>query len=1283
MKKALSFWLFIFPLFTSLYAQSDLSNQLFQRGVNLYNQGKYAEAIPIFEQTQMLDESELPESSSRRNYSKLWIASCYCQLGDTAKAREAEPYAYMAPPVDRRLTIESDQLNELGQYFLAAGNYEEAINYFKQCAEIEHKVLGNHNFYANSLGMIANCMINLEKYTEAKSLLRTSSSIYEKSKNLYGYYQNLDMLSWCHCALNELDSACVNYDEIWQGYTALHDTLYAASARLSLIQCMQERGDNLDKSMIAPLDSIISIFAQAPEIGVHSLNYANALFEKAVILYSCGEPEAENIFKKTKEIWEENGVYNNYDYDRVLYYILGCSFFLHNNEDSYKMAAELRTKFEQDGLTLTKEYLDIIHIGVLSGRAKGLITLEKAIEEERLIMRIAHENIGTDNEYYVRSLQFIAYSLFLNNDKRQAMQLGVEALDIVEHTNEQLMPQTVALVFSLMAYLYADLMDAEKASSMFNRAYQVYQEYNLPYNEDYLLLLSQITGFFYHINKWDESIAAGEQLLSLFNIYKWPYTWYSIYTLLSLQTVYLIVGNTQRAHELLSEVEQAFQSNPSLREDNSIYSFFLTTKSNIKLLDGDVDSALSVANEFKRLADLEDVTDSDFKNQCRYSAYSIISQCYQAKGDIKSALKCLQELQDINYITDENEQHESYSYIISELINSIGKIAGGKYDEASKQIRNAMMQFKQLKHMGDYNQMYLNLLTTLIICSWQSGDRSTLMDAIVEQNTFLRGFVRSHFQTMTYQERFDFWDKHENWFNTQLPNATIQMPNDTLLREAYDAMLLSKGLMLNSEIEVKLLIDENKDKEVQQLYAQLAQNKLLLSNSNGINRQQKDSLIEAIRREEKDLMYLLSDKLGDYTRRLDVTWDQVCHQLNDDDVAIEFMRSPISPDSIYYSALVLRSNYDSPHLVPLFVETQLQEIIGEDFYTSEAASRLIWESLENELLGASRVFFSPIGLLYSLGIEYLPFHDGKISDKFSLYRVSSTREITFQQKKSIHETATLYGGIDYDADASSLVESNQSMNIATSKGYRPRGATDRMAIRDITPLPETLTEIEQINTTLTDNNIEVSLFKEKQGTEDCLKAQSGLHPTYLHIATHGFFWDEEQSRDYSDLAFLQQALLWSAMDGHTNLVQEDRMLTRTGLLFAGANNTLQGIETPSNIDDGILTAQEISLLDFRGTNLVVLSACETGMGEITGEGVFGLQRGFKKAGVQSLLMSLWSVDDTATRLLMTEFYKNMVERKMSKHESLKQAQSYLSNYDNGRYADPRYWAAFILLDGLD
>ena len=120
----------------------------------------------------------------------------------------------------------------------------------------------------------------------------------------------------------------------------------------------------------------------------------------------------------------------------------------------------------------------------------------------------------------------------------------------------------------------------------------------------------------------------------------------------------------------------------------------------------------------------------------------------------------------------------------------------------------------------------------------------------------------------------------------------------------------------------------------------------------------------------------------------------------------------------------------------------------------------------------------------------------------------------------------------------------------------------------------------------------------------------------------------------------------------------------------------------------LLTGLEIATLDLRETDLVVLSACQTGMGDIGSDGVFGLQRGFKKAGVNSLLMSLWNVDDAATGLLMTEFYRNFIEGK-SKHESLKAAQEKVRNFRgeiNGKYRDfsnPRFWAAFILLDAID
>ena len=112
------------------------------------------------------------------------------------------------------------------------------------------------------------------------------------------------------------------------------------------------------------------------------------------------------------------------------------------------------------------------------------------------------------------------------------------------------------------------------------------------------------------------------------------------------------------------------------------------------------------------------------------------------------------------------------------------------------------------------------------------------------------------------------------------------------------------------------------------------------------------------------------------------------------------------------------------------------------------------------------------------------------------------------------------------------------------------------------------------------------------------------------------------------------------------------------------------------------TSKEISQLDLRELDLVVLSACESALGDINNDGVYGLQRGFKKAGANTILMSLNKVDDEATRILMVEFYRNLMNGK-TKRESLKEAQQYLRKVDNGKYDDPKYWASFIMLDGLN
>lgn len=108
----------------------------------------------------------------------------------------------------------------------------------------------------------------------------------------------------------------------------------------------------------------------------------------------------------------------------------------------------------------------------------------------------------------------------------------------------------------------------------------------------------------------------------------------------------------------------------------------------------------------------------------------------------------------------------------------------------------------------------------------------------------------------------------------------------------------------------------------------------------------------------------------------------------------------------------------------------------------------------------------------------------------------------------------------------------------------------------------------------------------------------------------------------------------------------------------------------------------ISRLEFKGLNLVVLSACQSGLGDVSKEGVIGLQRGFKKAGANTILMSLDKVDDEATKILMVEFYRNLMSGK-TKHQSLKDAQKHLRQVENGKYDKPKYWTSIIMLDGLN
>lgn len=209
-----------------------------------------------------------------------------------------------------------------------------------------------------------------------------------------------------------------------------------------------------------------------------------------------------------------------------------------------------------------------------------------------------------------------------------------------------------------------------------------------------------------------------------------------------------------------------------------------------------------------------------------------------------------------------------------------------------------------------------------------------------------------------------------------------------------------------------------------------------------------------------------------------------------------------------------------------------------------------------------------------------------------------------------------------------------------------------------------------------DNN-NIQIYQSVEATEESIKKLSIHEPGILHIATHGYYIKptEEELR-VGQMSEFQKKLYQDTFKKDVDLV--DYGMSRTGLLFAGANKISKksrNSENQTEYEDGYLTSKEISLLDLSGIDMVLLPVCLSATGTITYDGISGLQRGFKIAGVKTILMSLWEVDDDATTLMMISFY-NALLQSGSKYDAFRKAQSFVRK----RYGDPFYWASFIILD---
>ncbi len=437
---------------------------------------------------------------------------------------------------------------------------------------------------------------------------------------------------------------------------------------------------------------------------------------------------------------------------------------------------------------------------------------------------------------------------------------------------------------------------------------------------------------------------------------------------------------------------------------------------------------------------------------------------------------------------------------------------------------------------------------------------------------------------------------------------------------------------------------------------------------------------------EKELTRLSSD-FKNQQQKNEVNWKNIQQNLKTNEASIEFVEFRYSTgkrwtDSAFYIALVLRKDTPEPVLVQLFEQKELDKILNNTeslatdnrintlYRSNKSLYNLIWKPLEKYLTGISKVYFASAGNLFKISFAALPVNDKQVlGDKYQLIQLNTTATVTDKEQSTLTaaDKIQLYGGIKYDADSSTLKQAVASYQSNTESSRSLPSDLERGAGFQF--LPGTQKETESIKKEIGNTGIPITILSGTNATEESIKALTGKNsPSVLHIATHGFFFPDpkDDKRDSIQRKFETSGKVFK---------QSDNPLFRSGLLFAGANNAWQG-KPIDGIEDGILTAYEVSNLYLPNTKLVVLSACETALGDIQGsEGVYGLQRAFKMAGVQNLVMSLWKVPDAETAEFMQLFYKNLFA-KQAISNAFYNAQKLMK--DKYR-TEPYKWAAWVLV----
>ena len=879
----------------------------------------------------------------------------------------------------------------------------------------------------------------------------------------------------------------------------------------------------------------------------------------------------------------------------------------------------------------------------------------KALDLNQECLELRRKIYGEHHLYFALSLNNIAYSLESKGDYLMALDYQFQSLKILNRSKTKY----YCLVLSNIGNNYSNLKDFNKSILFGKKAVECKCEIIGKDNDDYYLSLKNLVHTYMNIGNYLE----GNLLLKECYDYYFTKREFKTPQYIDLMETWIDFKEQICDYSQAKPLHEELINFHKLNGDKVSMIKSLRKLCLLQLKTNDFENATYIFQEYQKLSKENDYTEFTLEEAEIYSRFG-----NYAKSN-KILKSCIPKL------------WNTYDYPRAKILQSNNYIHLNKQSDAYKSCIEAA---KWGSIVEKDEQIFYDFI--VVVMKLKEFKYADSVISVLCNNT-LDAFKKNS-STLTTNECIEYKNKLNTSLNLMF-NYSIQrrISNPKLIYQAYNLWVTSNGL-LNSVLSNTFDIQKSKEDTLRtELFNnyRILKNQLLLfeqmPNSEAHNSERINELKNKISIIEREIN--IKSLSHDIFKR-DITFVELKNNLELEECFVDLVYMPFIDSMTHdytgeYKSIAFISSSKDNEINYLLLENEFDfidkynaskheeyEIIDNVSNNKYPLYNSFWKPI-SEKIGDAKTIYVSLGGIYNninLSTIYNPETGKYLLEEKDIRIVNSVRDFVLskerEKKNYSSNTASLFGFPNFDgnttvsADTSDLFASTRNLNSFWLDSLTRGGMKAK-------PLPATKTEVENISATLKSKGWQVNSFLADNASETNIKNQQS--PRILHVATHGYF--------FQDIPVEKDNTRFLGMDRHQ--VVQDPML-RSGLLLTGANKTLKG-ETSSG-ENGLLSAAEASLLDLRETELVVLSACETGKGEVNNsEGVYGLRKAFSDAGAQNIIMSLWKVDDNVTQEFMSRFYEFWLNDKTSIREAFNKTQLEIK----AKYPQPYYWGAFILV----